>query len=1035
MARNQSQIKICVMAMLSIVAVVFAFVQIVSAQTQASAAANQDDEPSSEVMVPGDSCSLQLTIHGNGSLFIENNGRDRQVLRTSDQLKTSCGDAIELIAIPDAGWRFDHWEGVAEDLQFKAIITVNSPALVTAVFMQREVLRYEPLDEPFVDRGGQIVTEVPVLESVWRESLAASEENDPPVIDVWYGEEQPFGQHGNPQSWVNILGNVTDPNQNLQKLEYILNDDLPVKLNVGGDGHKGDGLRLYRQGDFNIDLDKADLDDGPNTVVIKATDTEFETTATVTVNYDPGNFWELPYGIDWGSAGTIQSVAQIVDGKWSHTADGVRPVETGYDRIIAIGDASAWTEFELTVPVTVHGFAPEGFGGRQVAPAIGLVMHWGGHTTTPDFCDQPLCGYLPVGAASWYAFESEDSEAGQFSMWVRPGNPTPAPPNVILQWGKTYYWKVRSEMLPGTYRKFRMKVWPKGEAEPGDWLLSIDGTDNSLQAGSALLLTHHVDVTFGDVSVIPITAGEGSPDIFNLKVIPEPQGATVRWETDEPASSRVDYGTTAGYGQSVQAQELVTEHSLYLPDLNPQKEYHYQITSKDAGNESSFTSDKTFKTQELITLVSDDFNVCSLDPAWEFIDPLGDSSLVLNGIQAQISVPAGTNHDIWPPGPPLNRAPRLMHAVTDPHNLKLKFDSLVDVEIAEQGILLEQDEDNFLRINYQYKKGNLQLVIIGFKPGGNETLRSINLSDLNPDESLYLWLTRQDGQWQLAYSADDQNWSNVGAFTFPLSVTKAGIFAGNAGDNPAFTALVDYYFDAANPRVPEDGNALHLPANVVGNGSVIKDPICGSPVTLRAEADPGWRFVEWQGAGANGLTRLEVTTEFANGDEVTAVFEVGEPEKYTLDIQTNGQGDALKDPDQSEYIAGEVVELAAIPASGWAFDSWGGALSGTDPVISFEMDSDKSVIANFKEAELNLDIKVEGPGQVQLSPLGPYDYGQQVTLTAVPAAGSLASFGGWSGDMTSSDNPLILEITEDMALTATFVTYKQFLPVTIGPSG
>ena len=40
-------------------------------------------------------------------------------------------------------------------------------------------------------------------------------------------------------------------------------------------------------------------------------------TRTVTVNYTNGGPWPRSYTIDWTSAGSIQSVAQIVDGKWA----------------------------------------------------------------------------------------------------------------------------------------------------------------------------------------------------------------------------------------------------------------------------------------------------------------------------------------------------------------------------------------------------------------------------------------------------------------------------------------------------------------------------------------------------------------------------------------------------------------------------------------------------------------------------------------------------------------------------------------------
>jgi len=331
----------------------------------------------------------------------------------------------------------------------------------------------------------------------------------------------------------------------------------------------------------------------------------------------------------------------------------------------------------------------------------------------------------------------------------------------------------------------------------------------------------------------------------------------------------------------------------------------------------------------------------------------------------------------------------------------------------------------------------LKLYVIGFRTGTSpKILKNITVNELWKDGPLYLLLTRQDGQWQIGYSNTGQSWSQVGLFTFPLSVTQAGFFAGNfnttPGNEPAFTTVVDYYFDANVPVVPEDADPLMLPVNVIGNGSVSKDRTCGNPVQLTAEPDSGWHFVEWQGAPIDGNSSLVVTTPFSFGDEVTALFEIGEPQMYSLDVQTSGQGTVTQVPDKTEYLAGEAVALTAVPGEGWLFDSWSVDLSGTDPEQTITMDSDKTVVAKFVQDIVSLDIEVEGPGHVQITPQGPYQNGDKVTLMAVPD-GKLSTFVGWSGDRVSEDNPLKLTMTEDLSLTATFIIYKQFLPFTLSP--
>ena len=82
-------------------------------------------------------------------------------------------------------------------------------------------------------------------------------------------------------------------------------------------------------------------------------------------------------------------------------------------------------------------------------------------------------------------------------------------------------------------------------------------------------------------------------------------------------------------------------------------------------------------------LTSDDFNPSTTEPnpSWRFYDPLnttagndpGESSLTFDGTNALISIPAGSNHDLWLP--PNNRAPRLLQPATNTDS-RLKSSSI-----------------------------------------------------------------------------------------------------------------------------------------------------------------------------------------------------------------------------------------------------------------------------------------------------------------------------------------------------------------------
>jgi hypothetical protein len=78
------------------------------------------------------------------------------------------------------------------------------------------------------------------------------------------------------------------------------------------------------------------------------------------------------------------------------------------------------------------------------------------------------------------------------------------------------------------------------------------------------------------------------PVISSISASPLSNGdETIAWSTNEPASSRVDYGTTPSLGTTVSAAELVTVHSLALTGLAPGSTYYYRVTSADAASNST----------------------------------------------------------------------------------------------------------------------------------------------------------------------------------------------------------------------------------------------------------------------------------------------------------------------------------------------------------------------------------------------------------------------------------------------------------------
>ncbi|HWM62689.1 MAG TPA: Ig-like domain-containing protein, partial [Solirubrobacterales bacterium] len=86
-------------------------------------------------------------------------------------------------------------------------------------------------------------------------------------------------------------------------------------------------------------------------------------------------------------------------------------------------------------------------------------------------------------------------------------------------------------------------------------------------------------------------ADDSFPVISNVQVTAGGDGtATVTWNTNEPADSRVDYGTNpSSLTSSKSSSALVTSHSIQLSGLEPGLTYHFRVSSADSEANSSTT--------------------------------------------------------------------------------------------------------------------------------------------------------------------------------------------------------------------------------------------------------------------------------------------------------------------------------------------------------------------------------------------------------------------------------------------------------------
>jgi hypothetical protein len=340
------------------------------------------------------------------------------------------------------------------------------------------------------------------------------------------------------------------------------------------------------------------------------------------------------------------------------------------------------------------------------------------------------------------------------------------------------------------------------------------------------------------------TACSNPPVISGISANPSTTSATITWTTDQAASTVVNYGLTTAYGSSVSNPTLVTSHSAVLSNLTCNTGYHYEVSSTNGGGQTSTSTDQTFTTGACPAGVplSDNFDSSTLNTAlWSFVNPAGDGVLTMNGTAATINVPQGSKHDPWTSG---NSAIRLLQQIANSDfQVEVRFQSDVEIGNQEEGILVQQDATDFLRFDVTSNGSGVRIFAAGIK--GTAVTTFVNAAINVTQAPIWLRLQRTGNSWVGKWSKDGVNYSTAASFSFTLSVASIGPYAGNsnptASNSPAFTAIVDYFFNVASPIANQDGPAPFRAITVDPNppstlvekaladirGTGVLDPIAG----------------------------------------------------------------------------------------------------------------------------------------------------------------------------------------------------------------
>src|SRR3984957_9289149 len=246
------------------------------------------------------------------------------------------------------------------------------------------------------------------------------------------------------------------------------------------------------------------------------------------------------------------------------------------------------------------------------------------------------------------------------------------------------------------------------------------------------------------------------------------------------------------------------------------------------------------------------------------------------------------------------------------------------------------------------------------------------------------------------------------------------------------------------------GTVTSAPAGINCGATCSASFASGTAITLTAAPAAGSTFTGW-GAPCSGTGTCVVTLTAAT--TVTATF-TPTATNFTLTVTKagTGTGTVTSAPAgincgatcSASFASGAPVTLTAAPATGSTSTGWGAPCSGTGTCV-VTLTAATTVTATFAPSANNFTLTVtkagNGTGTVTSAPAGincgatcagSFASGTQVTLTAVPTAGS--TFAGW-GAPCSGTGTCAVTLTAATTVTATFTPSTTNFALTVTEAG
>jgi hypothetical protein len=135
--------------------------------------------------------------------------------------------------------------------------------------------------------------------------------------------------------------------------------------------------------------------------------------------------------------------------------------------------------------------------------------------------------------------------------------------------------------------------------------------------------------------------------------------------------------------------------------------------------------------EQTALLVSDDFSGCALNTSlWTAIDPVGDGTISLDGENLVFTIPTGSIHTLTGTG--MTDYQYTVTRIMQPSNntsseAEAKFVTGVSHKYEMQGIVVQDNDSNLLRIEFFSEGRNTVLYVAKIVNGARSDLRRVNI--------------------------------------------------------------------------------------------------------------------------------------------------------------------------------------------------------------------------------------------------------------------------------------------------------------------